>query len=248
MNAEQKTYDESFFAAEGESSLRAARRIVPLVLHMVPAKSVLDVGCGVGMFLRGFSECGVGDVQGVDGDYVPAQYRQISPDRFKAHDLNTPFDLGRRYDLVVSLEVAEHLPAVSADNFVASLCTHGDVVLFSAAIPGQGGTNHVNEQWPDYWAAKFAAQGYSCIDVLRPLLWNDPEIDYWYRQNMLFFANAGGLAANPNLETVAASAIKWKSLNVVHPELYLVKQKVIGEWASAFARFKKQLEDFNKRG
>jgi 2-polyprenyl-3-methyl-5-hydroxy-6-metoxy-1,4-benzoquinol methylase len=62
-----------------------------------------------------------------------------------------PLDLEKEFDLVVSLEVAEHLPASAADQFVNTLVKHGKKILFSAAIPGQGGQDHLNEQWPDYW-------------------------------------------------------------------------------------------------
>ncbi len=130
-------------------------------------------------------------ILGTDGDHVPRDMLQIPKHSFRAEDLAKPFErTDLQADLVISLEVAEHLPDTAADNFVHRLCAHGDVVLFSAAVPGQGGTHHVNEQWPDYWAAKFAARGYRVIDALRPALWADGDVKWWYRQNLLMFANA----------------------------------------------------------
>src|SRR5262249_42035898 len=126
----------------------------------------------------------------------------------------------RKYDLVVSLEVAEHLPHSDADGFVESICQHGDVVMFSAAVPEQGGTNHINEQWQEYWAEKFTARGYSAVDYFRPRLWGDKDIHFWYSQNTLFYANAEGLKKQPKLAEFAARAPKWTSLNMVHPYLY----------------------------
>jgi SAM-dependent methyltransferase len=216
VNASATPYDQNFYAGQSDGSYRSAKRIIPLAVRLVSPTGVLDVGCGVGTFLRAFIEEGVTDVQGVDGDYVPRDQLMIPTDRFRGHDLGLPLDFGRRYDLAMSLEVAEHLPDGRADLFVDNLCHHSDVVMFSAAIPGQGGTNHINEQWPSYWAAKFAARGYRVIDALRSAIWDDPTVEHWYRQNLLFFANDAGLARAPALAAAASSG----PLNLAHPELF----------------------------
>jgi hypothetical protein len=105
----------------------------------------------------------------------------------------------------------------------------------------------VNEQWPDYWAAKFQARGYSAVDILRPMLWNDAKIDFWYRQNTFIFSNSEGLARNGSLRVWAERVNPWSSLNLVHPDQYVRKQAEADEMIRTFARFKKQLEDFNSR-
>lgn len=92
------------------------------------------------------------------------------------------------------MEVAEHLHPHQAPGLVGLLAGLADAVVFSAAIPHQGGEHHVNEQWPDYWAGLFAAQGFGCFDLLRPALWRHPEVDWWYAQNLLVFARAGSAA------------------------------------------------------
>ncbi|MBI3288319.1 MAG: class I SAM-dependent methyltransferase [Elusimicrobia bacterium] len=192
-----------------------------MVMQAMRVRSVLDIGCGSGMFLRVFAEHGVKDIQGVDGDYVPRQHIQIPASRFLVHDLQTPLRLPRRFDLVVSLEVGEHLMDADADGFISTICRHGDIALFSAAIPGQGGTNHVNEQFPDYWAKKFATHGYSGFDLFRRELWGDEEIATWYRQNLLLFANKKGLSKQKRLAALIKRTPPWKSLNIVHPNLYI---------------------------
>jgi SAM-dependent methyltransferase len=144
-------YTSEFFRAKTEGSLRSARTVVPIVMELLKPGSVVDVGCGRGTWLSVFAEHGIADVVGVDGDYVDRRTLLIPPDRFVAHDLTTPLRLHRTFDLVVSLEVAEHLPVACAGEFVASLTSLGSAVLFSAAVPGQGGTHHVNERWQDYW-------------------------------------------------------------------------------------------------
>jgi SAM-dependent methyltransferase len=185
-------YDHEFFEYINEGSSRSARRIVPLLLTMSDPRSVLDVGCGAGAWLREWSRHDLDDWTGVDGDYVDAANLLIPEPRFHRHDLSKPFALGRKFDLVYSFEVAEHIAPVFADQFVDSLVEHGDHIAFSAATPGQGGEFHVNEQPYDYWRAKFLARGYQCFDALRPLIVADREIEPWYRYNTLIFANAEG--------------------------------------------------------
>src|SRR5262249_54594815 len=153
-------YTPEFFKTALGTSYASAQRIVPLVLALVPARSVLDVGCGTGHFLRAFREAGIADITGLDGDHVPRDQLVIEPHRFLPPNPSHGFDLKRRYHLVVSLEVAEHLPPASAEAFVAALVRHAPAVVFSAAIPFQGGTAHLNEQWQSYWAHLFARHGY----------------------------------------------------------------------------------------
>ena len=113
--------------------------MVPLVLQLLPVRSVVDVGCGDGSWLVVFRKLGVKEILGIDGEYVDPGLLQIPQDCFQAFDLAKPFSLGRVFDLAVSLEVAEHLPAECAPGFVECLTRLAPSVLFSAAIPFQGG-------------------------------------------------------------------------------------------------------------
>jgi SAM-dependent methyltransferase len=206
-------YNAKFFAGQSDESARSAAHVIPLVKGFVQTTSVLDVGCGVGTWLAEWAGQGVDDIIGVDGDYVDPTALRIPADSFLSRDLERPLDLGRRFDLVSTLEVAEHISPAHSSDFIESLVRHGDVVLFSAAIPGQGGTNHINEQWPSYWADLFAAHHYQPIDAIRSVIWQDSEVSFWYRQNMLIFANAAGV------ERVSASN-STGALDLVHPELW----------------------------
>ena len=165
-----KYYNPRFYR-ELASAQESAREVLPLVLDVVKPASMVDIGCGTGNWLAIAHELGVPEILGVDGSWVAGQLA-IAKERFFEHDLSMPLKLDRRFDLALSLEVAEHLPASSAQNFVQSLCSAADVVVFSAAIPGQGGRRHVNEQWPFYWAELFAGFRYECYDFLRPRIWN----------------------------------------------------------------------------
>jgi hypothetical protein len=180
-------YSEQFYSYIGSGSHASAAIVVPLVMSALPVGTVLDVGGGNGVWARVWEAYGALATL-VDGDYVQAPLVED----FQPRDLSQPLDLGRRFDLVQSLEVAEHLPEASARDFVASLVRHGDVVLFSAAVPGQGGEHHVNEQPPEYWRALFAEQGYDCFDFLRERLCGCGNVKPWYRYNTLIYANEPG--------------------------------------------------------
>ena len=206
-------YDSRFYLAQEQRSSLAAETVAAVLCAELKIKSVLDVGCGLGGWLAAFSRHGVAEVLGVDGPHVDPASLAIPSTQFIAHDLREPLALDRRFDLVISIEVAEHLPERVARRFVSDLCRHGDMVLFSAAIPFQGGVGHVNEQWPSYWAAHFAARDFRAVDAVRPRIWNDERIMYWYKQNMLLYVREG---ASIGLSQPAAPA-----LDVVHPSRYL---------------------------
>jgi Methyltransferase domain len=149
-----------------------------------PFASMLDVGCGGGPWMRAAMMRGVEDVRGVEGIIVHDEARHVPRDLIDIRDLTQPLNLGRKFELVVCLEVAEHLDARHASTLVKSLAAHGDYVLFSAACPGQAGTHHVNCQWPSYWQGMFNANGFACYDTIRWRLWNTKIIYPWYRQNL----------------------------------------------------------------
>jgi hypothetical protein len=187
-------------------------------MELLDPRSVADIGCGTGLWLSIFIQSGVADVQGVDGKWVDPTMLHIPKAAFCSVDLEKPLKLGRRFDLVLSLEVAEHLPATSAATFIKSLVELGDMVAFSAAIPHQGGTHHINEQWSDYWVRLFADHGYVPIDCLRPHIWHNEQVSWWYRQNMLLFVEAARLKASVHLSGIATNNPVH---SLVHPGNYL---------------------------
>lgn len=193
---------------------KAPKEVVPIVMDIVQPKSVLDVGCGLGTWLHAFDELGLCDYLGVDGEYVDKNHLKIGEDRFISQDLRKPWSLSRKFDVVISLEVAEHLEESYAEHFVKTLVEHGDVIIFSAAIPGQGGQYHVNEQWLSYWVRLFAKQQFNYHDVLRSRIWNNHNVDVWYKQNMVLFCKAGH-PLNQEL-----SGISSEYVDLVHPDLF----------------------------
>jgi SAM-dependent methyltransferase len=201
-------------------SLKSAERIVPLLINLIKPKSVIDIGCGIGSWLSVFKKLGIEDIFGVDGDWVKKEMLLIPPEKSLALDLKKTFCLERQFDLAISLEVAEHLPPSAAPLFVKSLTSAAPVIFFSAAIPFQGGVNHLNEQWPDYWEQYFREQGYMVIDCIRKRIWKNNDIDYFYAQNSLVFAKPELFDNNPMLK-IEYEKTNPEMLSLVHPRRYL---------------------------
>lgn len=190
-------YDEKFFYYTNQISARSADIVVPLLFDSLRPKSVLDLGCGCGIWLSRWRQAGVTDIVGIDGAYVQSKDLVIPSESFVAHDLGKPLELGRKFDLAQSLEVAEHLPEARARGFVSDLCRHSDIVFFGAAPPGQGGENHINEQPYEYWRQLFREQGYEAYDFVRPKVLGREEVAPWHRYNPVLYARegkAGGLS------------------------------------------------------
>lgn len=185
-------YDETFYQWVNATARASARVVLPIVAEQARPASVVDVGCGQGAWLQHWAELGVQDVYGVDGAHVDTTRLLIAQDRFQIADLARPFAVHRRFDFAQSLEVAEHLPAASGPSFIQALCALSDIVLFSAARPGQGGERHINERPPSYWARQFAENGYAAFDSVRPGLVDRKDVSPWYRHNSFLYANAAG--------------------------------------------------------
>jgi SAM-dependent methyltransferase len=197
---DEAVYDQEFYEDEYGYSNRSSRIIVPLLLELVQPRCVVDVGCGVGAWVSAFKKKGLEDVLGIDGEWVEMSMLCIPEEQFMRWDLKKPIKLDTQFDLAISLEVAEHLPAECADSFVASLCRLAPVVCFSAAIPFSGGNGHVNEQWPHYWIERFMQNGYECIDCIRPRIWINDEVEPCYAQNMFLFCSPEGIKNNAQLK------------------------------------------------
>lgn len=215
-------YTEQFYRDHQAGARSSARAVVPFIQRLLRPVSVVDIGCGVGTWLSVWQECGVGDVFGVDGAYVKPETLAIPAAQFRAHDLTKPLALERQFDLVMSLEVAEHLPAQYAARFVKTLTSLGSVVLFSAAIPHQGGVEHVNEQWPVYWAELFAQADFVAVDCVRRRFWHDAAVEWFYAQNAILYVHRAYLEQHAALQHELVPQT-GPPLALVHPRKYLAE-------------------------
>jgi SAM-dependent methyltransferase len=211
-------YDQGFYDDQSPGSQRSAAAVLPVLFELVPCRSIVDVGCGIGTWLAEAMRLGVDDVLGIDGSHVDPSRLLIPSSSFTPADLGQPLPpTGRTFDVAICLEVAEHLPAERAASFVSDLAALAPVVVFSAAVPGQGGTNHVNEQWQSYWTTKFAEVGFASFDVLRPRVWNDRDVETWYRQNTLVYVDRRDSAMVDRLTALTSAGPIIE--DVVHPDL-----------------------------
>ncbi|MES3629067.1 MAG: methyltransferase domain-containing protein [Longimonas sp.] len=183
-------YPATYYETLHPGSARSAHAVAQTLVDWLAPQSVIDVGCGAGAWAAAFTDQGVPTVHGLDAPWLPRDVLQFPASEFIAHDLRTPLTLNRTYDLVLCLEVAEHLPEAHAASLVESLVQLGTVVVFSAALPRQGGHDHQNEQWPAYWARLFAEHDYVAVDVLRLPFWHDDAVEWWYAQNMIAYMTA----------------------------------------------------------
>jgi SAM-dependent methyltransferase len=201
------SYDPGYYGPNGPAENRdSAQHVVPLVSSLIHPSSVVDVGCGSGAWLDVFRKHGAGRILGLDGHNVNPAWLCIPEGCFRAVDLSRPFQLAESFDLAISLEVAEHLPKHSAAGFIQSLARLAPVILFSAAVPLQGGTHHVNEQWPAYWRDLFEKNGYRTLDLIRRDIWTRPEIQFWYRQNIFLFVAERLASSQPQFQEAAGFA------------------------------------------
>ena len=194
-------YDAAFYTREEEVALRSARHVMPYVLALTGARSVIDIGCGTGGWLSVAKEHGA-TVCGMDS--YTGQHL-LGEDEFIQCDIANGVNC-KNFDLALCLEVGEHLVEGCAKSLVAGLC-EAPYVLFSAGHPGQGGVHHVNEQWGTWWADLFADHGYAGTNAVKWQFWNNREVADFYRENMLLFA----------------PSFPGDVVDVIHPER-------LGEW------------------
>lgn len=202
----------------------SARVVLAEVLRLTGARSLVDVGCGLGIWLETAKSLDIADVLGVDGPWLERLPLYVGKEEIVLHDLRAPLDLGRRFDVCLCLEVAQQIEGGSVEPLLDTLAAASDVVVFSAAIPFQGGHRQPNEQWPSFWAERFAERGYRAIDALRPVLWSNKGVQWWTRQNTLVFARPGAAERSPGLAAAASAG----PLDIVHPDFFVERARPAG--------------------
>jgi SAM-dependent methyltransferase len=239
-----RTYDKAFYDYINRGSASSAREILPLILSLRCIRSVVDFGCGQGAWLREWKKLGVSDILGLDGDYVNKSTLLIEATEFQASNLGQKVDLKRQFDLVQSLEVAEHIPEEFSDVFVDNLARHGDIVFFSAAPIGQGGHDHINEKPYEYWRDKFLKRGYVLIDALRQHIKVNSKVEAWYRYNSFFFVKRE-ILASLNADFVTHRISDHDPIPDVSPSLYQLRKIVISRLPTWVKRILAQVKKYS---
>jgi len=181
---------------------------VPIIIKLLNLKSVVDIGCGQGIWLKEFSKYNT-DIFGIDGTHIKERELVINRKFFKKTDLEKKFVIDKKFDIALCLEVAEHLEPSRAKSFVSDLTKVSDVVIFSAAIPFQGGFKHKNLQWQSYWKELFGLFNFNHYDTIRPLIWDNAEVSTCYKQNTLIYSKK-------KLDLFKGNT---SMINMVHPEM-----------------------------
>lgn len=218
-------------------NLTSPKVIVPAVIKYLKPESVVDIGCGLGTFLKVFKDYGIKDVLGIDGEWTDRRLLEenINISDFQEADLEKRLKLNRKFDLAVSLEVAEHLGKAYSDIFVESLVNASNIILFSAAMPSQGGINHVNEQFLSYWVQKFAIHDYLMYDVFRGMFWNEINVQWWYKQNIVLFVKRGTKIGDPSDAP--------RVVDMIHPELFRLRSSERDQLKREMEKIKRGNED-----
>ena len=216
--SDDEFYNDGFYKDQAEASYKSAKLVLDVVFKEIfEPSSVLDIGCGTGSWLSAASELGVQDIWGLDGSSAVVNHLMIDKKNWRQEDLSQPILLNRQFDLAMSLEVAEHINVRSHSHFVQNLTAHSEIILFSAALPYQGGTGHQSENWPQYWQALFEEEGYDCYDIIRDKIWNTRGIQFWYKQNIFVFAKK----SNRSIFNQRNLFHTTNLMSMVHPEMYL---------------------------
>ena len=215
-------YRSDWHSEHHEKTIYSARRILEILLKILPVKSVLDVGCGHGDWLQVALDLGVEQVSGCDGPWTNINELLIPHESFRSVDMRKPFRLGQKFDLALCLEVAEHLAEEHAADFVDSIVAHADLVFFGAAIPYQGGYRHVNEQWPSWWKRLFADKGFQRFDPVRRAVWDDSSVHFWYKQNALLYVRESRSDIIKTIREFEFESGGSMPDDIVHPDKYLL--------------------------
>lgn len=237
----ENVYGNDFYKDRHQKTVYSAEKVLSIIFAVLPeVHSAVDFGCGVGSWLSVLREKGVRELLGLDGPWVNQGLLEISAQEFRQVDFEEFIDLEKKYDLAITLEVAEHLSEKSAPSFVESLAKASDFILFSAAIPFQNGRGHINLQWQDYWVNLFADRGYVVLDFVRKQIWHETQIPIHYRQNILMFVKKEAMQMVNFTESSAFD--NNLPISLVHPEMYLKKIKKMSSLKGSGRLFLKALK------
>ncbi len=242
--ATQKNYNRQFYNSQLTQSGSSANYIVPIINSWFKPKTVVDVGCGVGAWLEVWKiQSNICEIKGLDARFIDKSLMRIDiENEFIESDLNNELPKLKRFDLAMCLEVAEHLEEKRANTFVEDLTKLSDIIVFSAAIPGQEGTQHINEQFLKYWISKFSHHNYKCFDVLRPIIWDVDTVAWWFRQNIVVFVRD-----EASLEIDLNAKQSFNCFDLVQKDLLQHKDNEYKKLLNKEGRAKKNLRKLIKR-
>lgn len=201
----------------GGQKLASERTFLSFISEMRALRSVVDFGCGLASWLHTAQHLGATEIRGYDDAGLPLEARGLRSQEFFPADLGRFIEPEKKFDLAICLEAAQYIPSDGAITLIRSLCSSSDWVLFSAALPYQGGIDHVSENWMEHWAGLFRENGFLCYDILRMKFWHDATIAFYYRQNACLYVRPG---AHHSLDARGYEPSQCPP-SLIHPELLL---------------------------
>ena len=184
-------YNKIFYDSVEHRASHAASEIASIFQNYFEINSIKDIGCGSGIWAREFEKIlrcekitGYDLESGIKIALSKNRETKINfiPIDFEKDKLNL-----RSTDLSLFLEVAEHLTPLTALRVIEEICRSSNYVIFSGAIKGQGGTNHINEQSARYWIKEFENNDFVAIDLFRERIKEMKKIPFYYRNNVFLF-------------------------------------------------------------
>lgn len=186
-------YDVAYYQTINAEEAEQAARLAGVLIWKYQPKSALDIGCATGLYLKPFLDASI-DGYGIDNAEatIDAAVMMVPKGRIKIADI-TKASIGHRADLAMCLEVLEHIPESGAAAAVKHIAESSDVIIFSAAQPGQGGHGHINCQPKEYWQDLFTARGYvrrlEDEDYIRTIMAAGYHMG-WLTNNLMIFGRA----------------------------------------------------------
>jgi len=233
-----RKYDQRFSKYTTHQNYLSARIVVDeLHAALGDIRSVIDIGCGEGVWLYAWKKKGVADVTGVDQFQWSEMESLIEEHEYKCVDFesslrNLSESKEHNYDICQCLEVAEHLSQEVSESLVSFLTSLSDIIVFSSAPPGQGGENHVNEKPYWWWKRLFEERGYELYDSIRPRITKYSSVKPWYKYNMFVYVSSDSSApSNVNLallrQKLAHHCKKGDSPPDISPFLYKLRKLIV---------------------
>lgn len=207
----------------GKKTQDSANIILSRLSKLWNIESCVEVGCGQGHWSDAALKLGCKKIHAMDGPWNDPDNLIIDKQFYESKAIDRSFVIEGQYDLAICLEVAEHVDSKYCMDLVNQLTRSAKLILFGASIPHQGGFGHINEQWQGWWAEKFLNASFVAFDIIRPAIWTDDRVHYWYKQNAILYVHKD-IADQIDIHQ-AGFCNNWSNgelvYDLVHPEKYL---------------------------
>lgn len=213
-------YNNEFYDKHYEGSYQSAYIILSYIKNYLKVNSIIDFGCGAGTWCLAAKNLGVSMIYGIDSNSLSRAQSNDCTINYIQSDIGKKMPLLPKFDLTISVEVGEHISENDSDAYITNLVNASNIILFSAAVPGQEGLHHINEQPLSYWVKKFKKHHFELVDSLRGVFWNNSSVEIWYRNNIVFFAHEESVSWLTN-----ALPKPQPIVDFIHPQLF--ERKII---------------------